>query len=68
MIELQNHYGWKRSSISPSPTIKPSPLCLLTHLPMCHIYTFLEDLHAAGLLEPLHGTIARNLGSCAFSF
>jgi len=32
--------GWKRPLRSSSPTIHPTPPCLLNHIPKCHGYTF----------------------------
>jgi len=31
--------GWKRPLRSSSPTVNPTPPCLLNHAPRCHIYT-----------------------------
>jgi len=44
--QSQNHriIGWKRALRSSSPTIHPTPPCLLNHIPKCHIYTFFEHL------------------------
>jgi len=39
VIEPQNHQGWKRPLRSSSPTITPTPPCLLNHVPECQIYT-----------------------------
>ena len=36
--------GWKRPLRSSSPTIGPTPPCLLNHIPKCHIYTFFKHL------------------------
>ena len=36
--------GWKRPLRSSSPTIHPTPPCLLNHIPKCHIYTLFEHL------------------------
>ena len=41
--------GWKRPLRSPSPTIRPTPPCLLNHIPKCHIHTFFEHLQGWGL-------------------
>jgi len=41
--------GWKRPLRSSSPTIHPTPPCLLNHVPKCHIYTFFEHLQGWGL-------------------
>ena len=42
----QNHriIGWKRPLRSSSPTVHPTPPCLLNHITKCHIYTFFERL------------------------
>ena len=46
IIESQNHrlLGWKRRLRSSSPTIHPTPPCLLKHIPKCHTYMFFEYL------------------------
>ena len=44
IIESQNHLGWKRPLRPSSPTINPSPPCLLNHMLKCHIYTPSEHL------------------------
>ena len=49
IIESQNHQGWKRPLRSSSPTINPTPLCLLNHVLKCHIYPFFEHLQGQGL-------------------
>ena len=41
--------GWKRPLRWSSPTIHPTPPCLLNHIPNCHIYTFFEHLQGWGL-------------------
>ena len=41
--------GWKRPPRSSSPTIHPTPPCVLNHIPKCHIYTFFEHLQGWGL-------------------
>jgi len=48
-IEPRNHYGWKRPLRSPSPTVTPTPPCLLNHVPKCHIHTVFEPLQGWGL-------------------
>jgi len=60
----QNHriIGWKRPLRSSSPTIDPTPPCLLNHTLKCHIYTFFEHLQgwwsplpSAAVLDPQPG-------------
>jgi len=41
--------GWKRPLRPSSPTIHPTPPCLLNHIPQCHIYTVFEPLQGWGL-------------------
>jgi len=41
--------GWKRPLRSSSPTIHPTPPCLLNRIPKCHIYMFFEHLQGWGL-------------------
>ena len=43
LLQWKNHriIGWKRPL---SPTITPTPPCLLNHVLKCHIYTFFEHL------------------------
>ncbi|KAK4827488.1 hypothetical protein QYF61_018788 [Mycteria americana] len=44
-VELCQQEGcWKRPLGSSSPTINPTPPCLLNHVPKCHIYMFFELL------------------------
>ena len=40
--------GWKRPLKSSSPTVNPTPPCLLNHVPKCHIYTVFEHLRGWG--------------------
>jgi len=43
MIRLSSYHriiGWKRPLRSSSPTICPTPPCLLNNIPKSHIYTF----------------------------
>jgi len=42
--ESWKHSGWKRPLRPSSPTINPTPPCLLIHVLKCHIYTFFEHL------------------------
>jgi len=42
VIESQNHKGWKRPLRSSSPTVNPTPPCLLNHVLKCHSYKFLN--------------------------
>jgi len=44
--------GWKRPLRSSSPTINPTPPCLINHIPKCHIYTFFKHLQGWGLNHP----------------
>jgi len=41
--------GWQRPLRSPSPTVTPTPPCLLNHVPKCHTYTVFEPLQGWGL-------------------
>jgi len=47
----KNHriIDWKRPLRSSSPTIHPTPPCLLNHVPRCHIYTFFKPLQGWSL-------------------
>ena len=49
----QNHriLGQKKPLRS-SPTIRPTTLCLLSHIPKCHIYTFFWTPPGMGTLPP----------------
>ena len=49
IIESQNHEGWKRPLRSSSPTMNPTPPCLLNHVPKGHIYMGFEPLQGWGL-------------------
>ena len=51
IIESENHriIGWKRPLRSSSPTIHPTPPCLLNHVLKFHIYMFFEHLQGWGL-------------------
>ena len=44
----QNHriIGWKRPLRSSSPTIRPTTLCLLNHIPKCHTYMFFKHFQS----------------------
>ena len=48
---MRNHRitGWKRPLRSSSPTIRPTPPCLLNRILKCHIYTFFEHPQGWGL-------------------
>ena len=48
-IESQNREGWKRPLRSSSPTINPTPPCVLNQVLKCHIYTFFGHLQGWGL-------------------
>ena len=41
---IQHHYGWKRPLGSSSPTVNPSPPCVLNHVMKSRVYMFFESL------------------------
>ena len=60
-IESQNRriIGWERPLSSSSPTIHPTPPCLLNHVLKCHIYTVFK------ILQPLHVAYGQHLHVCS---
>jgi len=56
--------GWKRPLRS-SPAVTTAPPCLLSRVPKCHIYTFLEHLRSDIVLHcPVHFRCRHALSSC----
>jgi len=54
-LESQNHEGWKRPLRSWSPTVNPTPPCLLNDVLKCHIYMFFEYLQGWWLQGKVKG-------------
>jgi len=50
-VEKRDHriIGWKRPLRSSSPTINPTPPCLLNWVLKCHVYRFFEPFQGWGL-------------------
>ena len=60
LIESQNHrvIDWKRPLRSWSPTVNPTPPCLLNRVPKCHIYKFFKHLQGWWTLCAKHSSIS----------